>query len=174
MAQVSRQIANIPLDISTAGTVNTLLDPLDLSHAKAVTLVLRMSTAATDAGDTLDVKLQTTFDDPTSAGAVWDTRIYPLQVTGITDVTNTYTQVFNLSQDVDLTTAERGYVATGSTGGAELTPGTVRDGMFPPRYRNAQGPQANWRLQTVTVDAGTANVHFVGTAEILVHEWDIN
>lgn len=156
-------------------TITTLLDAFDLSKAKSLTLVLKITGASLDHLDTLDTYFQTTFDDPTLSTAIWDTRIRPLTVFGDDGTTAPgYGQAYAVSQDVDLQSSERGYTLTGSGAGtpgqAELNPGTVRDGPFPPRFRNANGPQSNWRIQMVVVDAD-ADANFTGTVEVLAHEF---
>lgn len=176
MPQATRLVGNIPIALgSGAQTVNTLLDPLDLSMAKVIEVLLTLTSVATVAGSTLDVKFQmATFIDPLG-NEVWDTRGRFSTVVGnqAASAAVPYQEGLNISQDVDLTTVERAYRPTGSAGGTELAAGTVRDGDFPAFLREGllHTRQPNARIQMVVVDAA-ASFAAVGNVLIYSHMWD--
>src|SRR5690348_5744899 len=141
MPQLTRMVADLPINIGTGTqTINTLLDPVDLSMAKAIEPILTLTTIATVAGTTLDVKLQMSTWQGSDGTIVWDTRGRFSAVPGNTaaSATSPYQEGLNISQDVDLTTVERAYRPTGSNGGTELAAGTVRDGSFEMFLRSRQ------------------------------------
>lgn len=168
MAQFTRELANVAIALgSGTHTVDTLLDALDYSQYKVIECILAITAAATVVGTTLDVKIQMTPD-----GVTWDTRGRFSLVAGNQAATAStpYMQGLNISQDVDLTTAERNYIATGSNTGTELNPGTVRDGNFPRFLRLPTGRASSARIETVVTDvAGTGA--FTGSLRILGHLW---
>jgi hypothetical protein len=176
--QLTRLVANIPIAITAgdAQTINTLLDPLDLSEAKVLEAILTLTAIQTVAGSTLSVKLQAATFTDTLGNTTWDTRGRFSTVPGNQAATpaSPYQEGMNISQDVDLTTTERNYRPTGSNGGTELSPGTVRDGNFPPFLRQglANTRQANWRAQFVVVDAANS-AGFTGNLLVFGHFWDI-
>jgi hypothetical protein len=178
MPQLTRIVANIPIAIVAGNnqTINTLLDALDLSEAKVLEAILTLSAIQTVAGSTLDVKLQAaTFTDPLG-NTVWDTRGRFSTVLGnqAASAASPYQEGMNISQDVDLQASERMYRPTGSNGGTELSPGTVRDGNFPPFIREGltHVRQANWRAQFVVSDVA-ASAGFTGNLLVYGHFWDL-
>lgn len=152
---------------------------MDLSQAKVVEAILTITAAASVVGSTLGVKLQmATYMDP-AGNVVWDTRGYFNLVPGNqpASVASPYQQGLNVSQDVDLTTSERTYTPTGSNGGTELTPGTVRDGNFPSFLRGHGGLEgtggrtSGCRISLVQTDSANSAA-FVGRVDVFAHCWD--
>jgi hypothetical protein len=106
-------------------------------------LVLTVSVAATDAGDTLDVYVQNSID----AGATYDDFIHFTQVLG-----NGGAKTFVAKWHRDLTPERE----LGAIQDAAMAAG-VNQGVVGP----------NWRVKWVIVDAGTVNVSFTFKVEML-------
>lgn len=144
----------------------TNFDSHDLSHAQALLCELSLSTIATDAGDSLDVKIQDTVD-----GVNWNTRVrFPL-VAGNAAAPRAYRMV--VEQAVAIAQAEQSYLDTGSTGGTEIASGSVVNGTFPGVRRISgtvppgQSNRTNsWRAVYARTDAGTQNANFIGTLTV--------
>jgi hypothetical protein len=177
MPQATRLVANVPIAIGPGNnqTINTLLDPLDLSMAKLIEVLLTLTAIQTVIGSTLGVKFQmATYVDP-AGNQVWDTRGYFSLVPGnqAASAASPYQEGMNISQDVDLQASERMYRPTGSNGGTELSPGTVRDGDFPAYLREGllHTRQPNARIQFVVSDAA-ASAGYTGNVLVYAHMWD--
>lgn len=159
------------IDIGPGNVTQTLpFDLINLSWAKTVTLELRLTTIATDVGDSLDVKWQETRDN---ARRYYDTRGRFRAVLGNTaaSAVTPYADQMTISEDVDLTAAERNPVPTGSSTGTEIPAGTVRDGPFAPPIRTNTGRVSTNQLVVAITGDGNSNSHFVGTCELWSHHW---
>jgi hypothetical protein len=154
-----------------AGNLTTLipLDPLNYTRNKTLTCELTLSAIGGTpvVGDTLDVKLQETRS-PTQA--YWDTRGYFYQVLGnqATSAGNPYADQFTVSQDINLVAPDRNERPTGSRGGVEIPPGTVRDGPFAPRLRSTLGLIASHRLVLIQAGSGQTS-SWQGVVQVFGH-----
>jgi len=150
-------------DLATGAATQTLnLEiPMDLSHARALTLEVIITEAITDASDTLDIRLQDTYD-----GVTWNTRIRMLQMIGTLSPSATAPEYQRsvVSADVLLTTPEENYECTGSVGATDLTAGTVRNGPFAPMRRTSgvNGRQPAHRIQVISTEGGASNANWAG------------
>lgn len=165
----TRKIFDYDFSLSGAGaTTNVELDALDLSRFDELELEIVLSTAATDAGDTLNVYLQSR-----GPSGIWDDRIATAQFLG-TD-TDAEVRKYVLQQFGTFSDAEEASEPQGSAGGSRLTTGTVKNGSFPGPYRTkgAGGSTATaWRVQFVTVDADEDSA-FTGTVYIHGNSGDL-
>lgn len=147
---------------ATSGTA-VEFDPHDLSRAKQLQLVLKVTTADTDAGDTLDVKIQSR-----NQAGVWNTRYRFKAITGDLSPSANSPELLHgvLESFGPLRSDEESFEPSGSAGASEPTvigDGVAINGPFPPLYRTAAGRQATWRAMFVVTDAGTQNASFAGT-----------
>lgn len=167
----ARELGNIAIQTvsGVTQTFTTNLDALDLSRLKCLELELAVTAAASTASDTLDVKIQ----DTRNAGTTWNTRGRFTAVLGnqTASATTPYARHMVISSAVDLQSGEREYLATGSQGGTELAAGTVLNGLFPPRWRDALGAHAAWRVIAIQTNA-SGSALFTATVYILGMEWD--
>lgn len=149
-------------DITSTTTTN--FDPVDFSGCKNISFRLELTTAATDAGDTLNTKVQCTWDKQTT----WDDRARLPQYLGTATVSATApeTEELTVSRDAPLMGTEEVVEPSGSAGGTAASASTVRNGPFPPKQRNSTGLLANWRMVQTVVDAGSANAHFAGNLRV--------
>jgi hypothetical protein len=156
----NRNVLKYDLSIST-GTQTLVPDTgvLDLSPARALTLEAIITTANTDASDTLDIRLQDTSD-----GVTWNTRIRLLQMIGTLSPSATAPEYQRsvVSADVLLTTPEENYEPTGSVSATDLTAGTVRNGPFVPPLRTSAGRQPSHRIQIIATEGGASNQSWIG------------
>lgn len=150
----------------SAGTTNVEFPQLDLSGRAELHCVLTVSTLDTDAGDTLDVYLQSRTDD-----GIWNDRVHFTQLLG--NLTGTETLEAVLQQFGTLSDDEEESEPSGSASASRLTAGTVKNGPFPRPMRRGtvtgvagtQMPGACWRASYVMVDAD-ADGSFVGTLRV--------
>lgn len=159
--QYSRRIAKYSFTIAAGSATTTqALNPDDLSSAKALTVVLALSAIGTDAIDTLDVKLQCTFD-----GTTFDTRARFVAVAGTTSAPRTYRATI-MQTDQPLSATDEVYEITGSST-TELTAGEVKHGPFPGRRRTVTtgGMASGWRFSIVQVDADS-DATFTGSLTV--------
>jgi len=158
-------LGTYPFTILGNGPKVIELDTLDYSRNKTLTAELQLTSIGTVAGDTLDVELQETRSQNQ---AYWDTRARFYQVLGnqAASTTAPYADQTNISQDVNLVAPERNERPTGSSGGTDIPPGTVRDGPFAPRLRTLVGLKASHRFRLVT--AGAPNTG-AWTGQLLVY-----
>lgn len=166
----SRRIFKYDLTIGPGNvTVTQNLPALDLSYAQALLIQLYLTTTLTDAADSLDFKFQDTRN-----GVIWNTRARADAVLGNAGASATAPVVhrLNLQNKVDLASNEEYYIETGSTGGTELTAGSVRNGPFPGIRRDpgagtgGAGPTASWRVQAVISGDANTNASFIGVVTI--------
>lgn len=148
------RVAKYTLD--TGPGSQTLLVPIDvdLSRGDEILIELELTKAQTDAGDTLDVRLQ----DCTSltTAEVWNTRARFAQFIGTVTVSAAAPEVRRLALQAygTLPDTEEAYEPSGSAGAAEIAAGTVLNGPFPGvRRLSAGGRKQSWRLKIDVVDA---------------------
>src|SRR6185436_8425197 len=162
-----RSVFEYTFSLSGAGTTNVELDPIDLSRARAIRCYLKITAAATAAGDTLAVRFQETKD-----GIVWDTRARHTAQVGNSAASATAPETETLvilCRGYPQQSSERVWEESGSGGGTDLSAGTTRNGPMVPRRRSALGTAAqprggllaSHRVQFVTVQTGT--VAYTGT-----------
>lgn len=155
-----------------AGTTNVNFDPLDLSDAAELQCELSVTATDTDAGDTLDVYIQSTID-----GVTWDDRVHFTQLIGTLSASAGTPEALRatLQQFGAFSDTEEMSEPSGSAGGSRLTAGTVKNGGFPRPLRRGtvtgalpnqtQMPGASWRVSYVMVDADADGV-FTGTLSV--------
>ena len=155
----TRKVYEYDFSLSGAGTTNVELPAIDLSQMDELELEIVLATAATDAGDTLNVYLQSR-----GPAGIWDDRIAVAQFLGTAtdaEVRKYAVQAFGTFADT-----EEASEPTGSAGASHMTAGTVKNGPFPPLYRNkGVGTETSWRLVFDVVDAD-ADSAFTGTVYI--------
>ena len=152
--------AKIPIDGGSDAT--TVLAALDLSRCQSLRGELTITKADTDAGDILDVKVQSLCRD----GITWNTRMRFPEILGTltASAADPTTYILNLVNRVPLETTEESYEATESAGaGAEIAKGSVKNGPFPAKIRSSLGLLPGWRVVVDVTDAGTTNADFEGT-----------
>lgn len=150
-------------------TINVNVEQ-DISRAQAITIVLNLTGAATDAGDTLNVRFQETPDD----GVTWDTRARFEQFLGTAVVSAAAPErrIAVLHARTQLQTTEEYYEPSGSAGATEIAAGTVINGPF---YANLHRGSASltgqqihgnrYRVNLAVVDANS-NGGFSGNIRI--------
>jgi hypothetical protein len=154
----TRRIFKYPFTLA-AGTTNVELPAMDLSQFDELELEIDVDTSATDAGDTLDVYLQSR-----GPAGIWDDRIATAQILGT--ASDNEVRKYAVQQFGTFADSEEASEPQGSAGGSHLTAGSVKNGPFPPPYRSAGvGTLTAWRLQFVMVDAD-ADGSFTGTVYI--------
>jgi hypothetical protein len=146
-----------------AQPLNRPLAKLDLSQADSITLRATITKAAEDAADTLNIRLQESWD----GGVTWHTRIRLAEFTGDMSPSTSAPEVREgvAQQFGALADAEEALEPSGSAGGTDLSAGTVRNGHFAPAYRVGGVRAATHRLQVVVVD-GDSDGDFEGTIEV--------
>lgn len=159
--QVARTVFEYDFDLSGAGTTNQEFNLDDLSHAGQLLFILKVTAAATDATDTVDVRIQDRGPD-----GIWTTRARFKAITGDLSPSTTAPEVLRLAleQSGPLSSAEEAYEPSGSAGGSSPTvigDGVVINGPFPPLYRTSAGRGASWRAQFVVAETNAAA--FTGT-----------
>lgn len=175
MSLVSRKIHTSSFTLSGAGTTYQSLNPVDLSHTKELLVEIKLTTANTDAGDTLEVTLQdcsdATFAVLPTGSVGWNSRARSNTFLGTLSPSATTPEYYRMSvqQLVELSAIEESYEPTGSVGATEIAVGSVINGPFPATIRAASGLKEvtripNWRLRFVTAQTGTAS--FAGTVTI--------
>lgn len=162
MACYTRRIFKYSFNIAASSATTTVnLNPDDLSTAKSLTWEISFSTIDTDAGDTLNVKLQDTND-----GTTWNTRARFPQFTGNQSPTEVWRQ--HILNSIPITTDDSSQEPTGSAGATELLAGLVLNGPFPGLLRTTAGGRLpSWRVQFVAVDADS-DASWIGTLTISV------
>jgi hypothetical protein len=148
-----------------SGTTNYDLNPQDYSNCEALRAVLTVTAANTNDGasDTYDVYLQAR-----DANGVWEDRAHFTQVTGAMTPSANAPLVYELDiqQFGALTTTEQASPESGSAGASRLAAATVKNGVFPGKYRTAATGWTNsWRVQVVQVDADS-DAAFAATVDI--------
>lgn len=155
-----REVHRYSLDSGTGTQTITdnLNRNLDLSGCQAISVRMVITAADTDAADELEVALQASFD-----GTEWDDRIRFEPVLGDTSPSASAPEVrvATIQQKVDMASTEEMYEETDSAG-ADLTPGSVRNGTFPPPARDENGRIVSWRLKIDVTDADS-NAGYEGT-----------
>lgn len=143
-------------------TILSTLDPIDLSRAQALSVVASLTTTDTDSVDTCAIILQSTWDNVN-----WDDRLRLLNFTGDMSASSLAPEqgVGAVQQFQPLVTTEEVLEPTGSAGAAGLVAGTVRNGPFPPNFRDATGRHSAWRLKIVVTDADS-DASFIGTIQV--------
>lgn len=166
---MNRLVFKYDFDTPTGSvTTNVEFDPIDISWADQLYAELYVTTADTDATDTMNVYVQSRTEN-----GVWDDRIAFTQVNGTTVTPKTYgatLQKFGTLADDE----EESEVSSSS--GTRLTAGTVKNGPFPRPLRRGQGISTvyagsnmvlpAWRVSFVGVEASTTNADFKGTLRI--------
>lgn len=147
-----RQVHTYAFDTGTGSqTITNDLPPFDMSWADIIQATLVVTKADTDAGDTLNVYLQSR-----DQSGVWKDRIAFTQVLGNLSPSAGSPKVYDAAiqkfQDLSDDEEEK-EVAPGSTG-SHITAGTVVNGPFPGRYMAGEDPPyTGWRLVLDVVDA---------------------
>ena len=140
------------------------LNEIDMSSFDCLEMWVKLTTADTDAGDELDVRLQCTTDR-----VVWHTRARSAAFLGSLSPSSTAPeyQVLRICQTVDLSANEEVYEPDGSASATAVAVGQVVNGPFPGKYRDAtlQKLMPNWRVRAALTDANS-NASFVGTVEV--------
>lgn len=128
------------------------LDAFDLSRYDVIRFEIVLTTADTDAGDTLDVRLQSTSDR-----IKWHTRARSTQKLGTLSPSATAPEYENLivRQTGQLSATEEVYEPSGSAGAVEIAAGQVLNGPFPSKYRDTTERKwkPNWRIHYTFVDS---------------------
>lgn len=177
MATISRKIHTDTFTLGPgASTTFVSLNPVDLSHARELLVEIKVTTADTDAIDTLDVRLQDCSDpvmaqSPTGT-AGWNDRARSQPFTGDMTPTAAAPEYYRLSiqQLVDIAATEEAYEPSGSAGAAAIAVGSVINGPFPGTLRGRLGVKEatripNWRIRYQVVDADN-NASFIGTTTV--------
>lgn len=158
-----RKVYEYAFDVA-AGTTNHEFDAVDLSHADELHFVLTLTEANTDAGDTLNVYIQSRSED-----GIWHDRVAFTQLIGTLDPDTSGPETLEavLQKFGSFSDDEEESEPSGSEGASHLTAGTVKNGPFPRPYRGSitgpgQMPGSAWRAQFVMVDAD-ADGAFSGT-----------
>lgn len=158
----------VPFNTGTGTqTINEELSKLDLSNCVSILMEVILTKALTDAGDTLNVYLQSR-----GRARVWNDRIAAAQLLGNMTVSESAPEVreYQLQQLGTLSDTEEAQEPSGSAGGSRLTAGTVRNGPFPGKYVDAAGaPGASWRVQFDVTDAD-ADADFEGRVVLHCNE----
>ena len=154
----TRRIHKESFSAIDATTITEISEFMDLSNADALTLEVKVTTAATAAGDILNVSLEDTID-----GSNWNTRIRFDDLLG--NMTEPEIRRATISQTVDLASTEEMYETTGSTSATETPEGSVVNGPFPGICRLSTGPTPAWRI-VYEVTSATAP-EFTGTTTLL-------
>jgi len=134
----------------TSRTITTPLPPWDISGRLELQCILSVTKADTDAGDTLDVRVQFLLAD----GLTWNTvaRFPAILGSDTPSATAPETRVLTVS-NIPLETTDVAYEPDGSAGGTVITADSVRNGPFPRKYRTSDGWQPSIRLQFAVTDA---------------------
>lgn len=128
-----RSVFEYTIDLTGAATTNVELPALDLSRARALRGFLKITSAATAAGDTLDIRFQETHDQ-----VVWDTRWRHTVQVGNSGASGTAPEtetIVLLCRGYPEQANERVWEETGSGGSSDLSAGTVRNGPLARRVR---------------------------------------
>lgn len=155
---------------SGAGS-QTILSTIDhdLSRAEALRLRLNLTAAATDAGDTLNIRLQE------YNGFVWNTRARFPQYLGTATVSASAPESYEMTipAQESISNSDKGYEPSGSAGATEILAGQVIPGPFQSWWFNAAPAQAGqhlrqarYRFKIDVVDAGGQNANFGGILEL--------
>lgn len=147
-----------------AVTDNLELNLMDLSRFDSLQFEVKFTTMDTDAGDTLNIRLQSTSDR-----VQWHTRIRFPEFTGSGDPDAAGPEYYRLTvrQLGELSADEEAYEPSGSESATDVPAGQVRNGPFPGKYRDATEKKwkPNWRIRSVLVDADS-NASFIGEFRI--------
>ncbi len=152
------------LAVGTANT-RTELPPIDLSAAEFIRMELVLTTAGTDAIDTLDVYLQEASDDVTPT---WDDRAHFRQYIGTVTVTAAAPekQIIQFWCTGVITATDASYEPSGSAGASRLAAGAFIPGRMAGLRRTSLGRQPRHRISFEQVDADS-DANFQGT----LHVW---
>lgn len=163
----TRKIFSYSVDTGAgSATTNVNLDAFDLSGASALILRGSMSKTDTDAGDTLAITLQSTFDALT-----WTDRARLGNFTGDMSAAATTPEVLVavVHQGDAIDSTEEAYEPSGSLGGSAIAAGSVLNGPFPGLLRTALGRQPSWRVNIVWTDADSDG-DMEGTIEVYARD----
>ena len=142
---------------------------LDLSSCTSILLQAVCTKADTDAGDLLDI-----FLDSRDKGGFWRERVHmgvlsaSATFIGSSSPTTTDPEIRDayLQQYGTLTDSEESDEVSGSAGASSLAVGVVRNGGFPGQYQSAGVGGPSWRVRFVVTESGTSNADFEGTLYI--------
>jgi hypothetical protein len=182
MATTSRKIHTDNFTLGPGNSVSYVsLNPVDLSHARELLVEIKVTTANTDAGDSLDVRLQDCSDllaaqNPTAVPG-WNDRARSQPFTGDMSPTTTAPEYYRMSiqQLVDIAATEEAYEPSGSLGGSAIPVGSVINGPFPGTLRGRLGVKEatripNWRIRYEISGDIDADASFIGTTTV----WSIS
>ena len=144
-------------------TVNDECNSIDFSLFESLLWEVVFTTMNTDAGDTLNIRLQSTSDR-----VQWHTRARMIEFLGTGDPDATGPEYYRMTvrQLGETSADEEGYEPSGSESATDVSAGMVRNGPFPGKYRSVEfGLQPNWRIRSVLVDANS-NASFIGEFRI--------
>lgn len=175
MGLISRKIHASSFTLTGAVTTYQSLNAVDLSHARELLVEIKLTTANTDAGDTLEVTLQdcsdATFAVLPTGTVGWNSRAKSTTFLGTLSPSVTTPEYYRMSvqQLVDLAATEESYEPSGSVGATDIAVGSVVNGPFPATIKAALGTKettriSNWRLRFVTAQTNAAS--FIGTVVI--------
>lgn len=161
MPERSMPLGAITFDGATDQT--NLLPPLDYSGFQSLRGELVVSAVADDDTDLLAVRVESLAQD----GATWNTRMaFPLIAGDASLSSGPEVRIMNVQNRVVIDSTEESYESTGSDGAAAVSPGSVRNGPFPPRYRTTAGLQPNWRVVWDVTD-GSGDADFTATLNLM-------
>ncbi len=138
-------------------TINVNVEQ-DISRSQAIRIVLNLTGAGTDGGDTLDVRFQETPDD----GTTWDTRARFEQFLGTASVSAAAPErrIATIQARIPIDSTEEYYEPSGSAGAAEIGAGVVINGPF---YAHLPRPDGRLIGQRVHGNRYRINIAVVDT-----------
>lgn len=151
-----------PFSFDGATDQTDLLPPLDLSRCQSIRAELSVTAVAEDDTDLLAVRVQSLAQN----GVTWNTRAYFPVIAGDLTIDDPEVRIMNVQNRVVIDSIEESYEATGSEGAVDLSPGQVRNGPFPAKYRTTAGWQPNWRVVWDVTD-GSGNAAFTATLHLI-------
>lgn len=140
-------------------TITLTYDPIDLSCYSRMLGELKVTTADTDAGDTLDSVIQFTRD-----GSVWNSVAAWDQILGSMSPTEIRHVVLQQPTS-EMASTEQAYEPTGSGGATALVAGSVRNSPFPGKIYLNNLWIAAFRVVLTVVDANS-NARFAGSVTL--------
>lgn len=161
-------IHSYTLDTGAGNQVITSnLNPGDYSQFDAIRLTARLTKADSDAGDSLDIRLQDCWDGD-QATPTWNDRIRLAAFTGDLSPSASAPEVQQgvIQKFGSLASTEEVSEPTGSAGASALTAATVVNGPFPGKVRSVLGPQPTWRLRIEVSGDADADADFEGVVEV--------
>lgn len=158
----------IAFAITANGTTYEELPKINFSQADLLQGRLVCETANTDAGDLLDVYLESRGRD-----GKWKERAHFGQLNGAMSpsASTPETREFSLSKLGPLSDSEEASESNESLGASSITENTVRNGPFPGLYRDKTNGQTltGWRFKIVASGELDTDMSFAGN---LYLEWD--